>query len=180
MKFLWKGLKSNAFVSGTLESPSKEEAIFSLKNEGVIVTEINTNSPEVKEFKEKKSLFKSKIKDAELLLFTRKLSTMINAGLALVPALTMLRNQSENNALTVIINDILNQVNEGVPLSKSLEKYPELFDVVYINLVKAGEASGGLDTFLKRISVNLEKKIDRKSTRLNSSHIPLSRMPSSA
>ena len=54
MKFVWKGLKSNAFVSGTLESPSKEEAIFSLKNEGVIVTEISTNSQEVKEFKEKK------------------------------------------------------------------------------------------------------------------------------
>ena len=159
MKFVWKGLKSNAFVSGTLEAPSKDEAIFSLKNEGVIVTEIVANSQEVRDFKEKKSFFKSKVKDAELLLFTRKLSTMISAGLALVPALTMLRNQSENEALTVIINDLLNQVNAGIPLSKSLEKYPDLFDVVYINLVKAGEASGGLDTFLKRISINLEKKI---------------------
>jgi type IV pilus assembly protein PilC len=135
MKFVWKGLKSNAFVSGTLEAPSKDEAIFSLKNEGVIVTEIVANSQEVRDFKEKKSLFKSKVKDAELLLFTRKLSTMISAGLALVPALTMLRNQSENDALTVIINDLLNQVNAGIPLSKSLEKYPDLFDVVYINLV---------------------------------------------
>ena len=125
----------------------------------MIVTEIVANSQEVRDFKEKKSLFKSKVKDAELLLFTRKLSTMISAGLALVPALTMLRNQSENDALTVIINDLLNQVNAGIPLSKSLEKYPDLFDVVYINLVKAGEASGGLDTFLKRISINLEKKI---------------------
>jgi type IV pilus assembly protein PilC len=159
MKFIWKGLKSNAFVSGTLEAPSKEEAIFSLKKEGVIVTEINANSLEVKDFKEKKSFFTSKVNDAELLLFTRKLSTMISAGLALVPALTMLRNQSENSALTGVINDLINQVNEGIPLSKSLEKYPDLFDIVYINLVNAGEASGGLDTFLKRISVNLEKKI---------------------
>jgi type II secretory pathway component PulF len=125
MKFVWKGLKSNAFVSGTLDAPSKEEAIFSLKNEGVIVTEISANSQETKEFKVQKSFFKSKVKDAELLLFTRKLSTMITAGLALVPALTMLRNQSENDALTVVINDLLNQVNAGIPLSKSLEKYPE-------------------------------------------------------
>ncbi len=159
MQFVWKGLKANAFVNGTLEAPSKEEAIFSLKKEGVIITEIITNSPEASVFIEKKSLFPTKIKDTELLLFTRKLSTMINAGLALVPALIMLRNQSENKALTVIINNLLNQVNEGIPLSKSLEKYPDLFDVVYINLVKAGEVSGGLDTFLKRISVNLEKKI---------------------
>ena len=50
MKFNWKGLKSNAFVSGTLEAPSKEEAIFSLKNEGVIVTEINANSQEAKDY----------------------------------------------------------------------------------------------------------------------------------
>ena len=53
MKFIWKGLKSNAFVSGTLEAPSKEEAIFSLKNDGVIVTEINANSLEITDFKEK-------------------------------------------------------------------------------------------------------------------------------
>ena len=67
MKFVWKGLKSNAFISGTLEAPSKDEAIFSLKNEGVIVTEIVANSQEVRDFKGKKSFFKSKVKDAELL-----------------------------------------------------------------------------------------------------------------
>ena len=159
MKFNWKGLKLGVFANGQLDSVSKSEAIFELKNQGIIVTEISTNDKETLENKKSSVFFKSKIKDTELLLFTRKLSTMINAGLAIVPALTMLKNQSENTELTVIIDKILTHVNEGVPLSNALEKYPDLFDVVYINLVKAGEASGGLDTFLKRISTNLEKKI---------------------
>jgi type IV pilus assembly protein PilC len=103
-----------------------------------------------------------KIEDKELLLFTKKLTTMMKAGLAIVPALEMLKVQSENPKFTPIINDLLLQISAGIPLSASFEKYPTVFDNVYINLVKAGEASGNLDTFLERITLNLEKTISIK------------------
>jgi type IV pilus assembly protein PilC len=84
---------------------------------------------------------------------------MIEAGLAIVPALRMLQSQSENPVLVEILESVINKVNAGIPLSKSLEDYPELFDNVYISLVKAGEAGGSLDTFMRKISINLEKKL---------------------
>ena len=95
-------------------------------------------------------------------MFSRKLTTMMKAGLAIVPALKMLKQQSENPKFTPVIDDLLKKINSGITLSEAFESYPTLFDVVYINLIKAGEASGNLDTFLERICINLEKTIKIK------------------
>ena len=160
MMYAWKGLKNNTFTEGQIEAESKDAAIFELKKDGTIVTTIDDDivKKEVK-VKLKKPRGGVKIKDKELLLFTKKLTTMMKAGLAIVPALEMLKVQSENPAFTPIIDDLLLQIQSGVPLSSAFEKYPATFDNVYINLVKAGEASGNLDTFLERITLNLEKTI---------------------
>jgi type IV pilus assembly protein PilC len=166
MKFKWKGLKLNDFVDGEIESENKDEAMFALKKDGVIVTEINDSN--IKERKKKqtnkviKASSKLKINDQELLLFTRKLSTMMKAGLAIVPALKMLEQQSENPKFTPIIDDLLQKINSGITLSEAVESYPSIFDIVYVSLIKAGEASGNLDTFLERICINLEKTIKIK------------------
>ena len=166
MNFKWKGLKSNAFVEGFIDSENKDEAMFSLKKDGIIVTSIISSSPKnEKKTKTKKILTASskvKIADQELLLFTRKLTTMMKAGLSIVPALKMLEEQSENRKFTPIISDLLKKINSGIPLSEAFESYPNLFDVVYVNLIKAGEASGNLDTFLERICTNLAKTIKIK------------------
>jgi len=76
---------------------------------------------------------------------------MIQAGLAIVPALKMLTTQSENPSLTEILEEVVNKVNAGIPLSKAIEVYPHLFDNVYISLVKAGEVGGSIDIFLKKL-----------------------------
>ena len=107
MNFKWKGLKSNAFVDGVIDSINKDEAMFLLKKDGVIVTSIiNSNPKDEKKKKTTKILTASakvKIADQELLLFTRKLTTMMKAGLAIVPALKMLEQQSENPKFSPII-----------------------------------------------------------------------------
>lgn len=162
MIFHWRGLKANEFVSGELEATSRDEAVFKLKSEGVIVTEIHGGLDELDSEISKTqqpSIFKKKIKEQDLLLFTRKFATMIQAGLAIVPALKMLTTQSENPALTKILEEVVNKVNAGIPLSKAIEAYPHLFDNVYISLVKAGEVGGSIDIFLKKIAVNLAKKL---------------------
>ena len=162
MKYAWKGLKDNSFVEGTIEADEREDAIFLLKKDGVTVTEID--NPKKKSTKSQKPLNKTKIKDVELLMFTKKLTTMMKAGLAIVPAMEMLKEQNENPNFNGIIEDLLILINSGVPLSQALGKYPNLFDNVYVNLIKAGESSGNLDTFLDRVSINLEKSIKIKKS----------------
>ena len=147
MKYKWKGLDKNNFAEGEIEAEDKEVAIYLLRKEGVTVTTIDPLEKEKKKKKERKSS-SAKITDKELLLFTRKMATMMKAGLAIVPALEMLKVQNENPSFAPIIEELLLQINAGVPLSQCLERHPNLFDVVYVNLIKAGEASGNLDTFL--------------------------------
>jgi type IV pilus assembly protein PilC len=166
MKFNWKGLKDNTFTQGEIEAESKDAAIHELKQTGTIVTTITEDGGASKKVekvvaKVQKKVEKGgvKIGDKELLLFTKKLTTMMKAGLAIVPALKMLKVQSENPAFIPVIDDLLLQINAGIPLSNAFETFPTTFDNIYINLVKAGEASGNLDTFLERITLNLEKTI---------------------
>ncbi len=162
MIFYWKGLQRNDFKSGEIEALSQDEAVFKLKSDGIIITEIHSGQPDLTASQKKGSIdsfLKKRITESELLLFTKKFSAMIEAGLAIVPALRMLQSQSENPVLVEILESVINKVNAGIPLSKSLEDYPELFDNVYISLVKAGEAGGSLDTFMRKISINLEKKL---------------------
>ncbi|MDA9085461.1 type II secretion system F family protein [Methylophilaceae bacterium] len=161
MKFKWKGLNKNNFAEGEIEAEEKDDAIYLLRQEGITVTTLEPIGKPEKKKKARKST-SAKITDKELLLFTKKLGTMMKAGLAIVPALEMLQVQNENPSFSPIIEELLLQINAGVPLSQCLERHPALFDNVYVNLIKAGEASGNLDTFLDRITFSLEKSIKIK------------------
>ncbi len=161
MKFDWKGIKDGKFSSGSIDSSTQEEAVFLLKKNNIIIINISDDLKKItlkKNIKFKKST-NVKISDSEYLLFTRKFAAMIKAGLAIVPALEMLVNQTESQGMKKIISNILDRVNSGIALSKAFEDYPLIFDTVYINLVRAGEASGKLDLFLLKIASNISKKI---------------------
>ena len=165
MIFNWTGIKNNQLVSGQLDLSSKAELLEQLTSDGVVVTKVtieeaSTNSVRTSIKTPKKRMLRNrKVKVEELMLFTKKFSSMISAGLAIVPALNMLKKQSESPAMMDIIDRILLKVNEGVPLSVALKDHPYLFDTVYVSLVEAGESSGGLDTFLKKISDNIQKRV---------------------
>ena len=83
---------------------------------------------------------------------------MVKAGLPILQVLSMLRDQLENPSLKEVIEDIRKKLEGGVTLSTCFNNYPKLFDNVYVNLIKAGEASGKLDVFLLKIVDSLEKK----------------------
>ena len=112
MIYSWKGLKDNVFTEGKTDANSKDDAIFLLKQDGIIVTTIDDDvkKKETKSAKRNKSGLK--ISDKELLLFTKKLTTMMQAGLAIVPALEMLKIQTENPSFMPIIDDLLVQINK--------------------------------------------------------------------
>ena len=97
---------------------------------------------------------------------------MVKAGLPILQTLAMLRDQLESPAIKEVIEDIRKSLEGGVTLSKCFEKYPQYFDNVYVNLIKAGEASGKLDVFLLKIVDDLEKKEKIKKSDDKNQNLP--------
>lgn len=98
-----------------------------------------------------------RIKTKDKVLFSRQLSTLINAGLPLVQSLRNVSGQTQNKNLQLIINQVIADVESGSAFSAALAKHPRVFDEVFVNLVAAGEASGTLDKALERIANQKEK-----------------------
>ena len=92
------------------------------------------------------------------MIFSKQFATMVKAGLPILNVLSMLRDQIEHPTMKEIIEDVRKSLEGGITLSKCFEKYPKIFDNVYINLIKAGEASGKLDGFLMILVESLEKR----------------------
>ena len=163
--FTYKGISDSKYVEGEIEALNQEEASHKLKEQKIIITNLIKSKKKKGEKKEKGkgkgkgfSLFKKKVKTEDLVVFSKQFATMVKAGLPILQVLEMLRDQVENPAMADVIEDIRRSLEGGISLSKSFEKYPDLFDNVYVNLVKAGEASGKLDVFLLKIVDSLEKK----------------------
>ena len=163
--FTYKGISDGKYVDGEIEALNLDEASHKLKEQKIIITNIVRSSKKKKSGeKEKKkgkgsSLFgKKKAKVVDVLMFSKQFATMVKAGLPILQVLSMLRDQVESPAMKDVIEDIRKSLEGGVTLSKCFEKYPDLFDNIYINLIKAGEASGKLDVFLLKIVDSLEKK----------------------
>ena len=161
--FTYKGISDSKYVEGEIEALNQEEASHKLKEQKIIITNLIKSKKKKGEKKEKGkskgfSLFKKKVKTEDLVIFSKQFATMVKAGLPILQVLEMLRDQVENPAMGDVIEDIRRSLEGGISLSKSFEKYPNLFDNVYTNMVKAGEASGKLDVFLLKIVDSLEKK----------------------
>jgi type IV pilus assembly protein PilC len=101
--------------------------------------------------------FGPKVQPYDVMLFTRQFSTMIDAGLPIVQSLDILAEQTENKALKSTIRDVRRDVSGGTTLADALEKHPKVFDDLYVNMVRAGEAGGVLNTILNRIALFIEK-----------------------
>jgi len=98
-----------------------------------------------------------KVTTYDVMLFTRQFSTMIDAGLPIVQSLDILAEQTENKPLKKTIGDVRRDVSGGTTLADALEKHPKAFDDLYVNMVRAGEAGGVLNTILNRIAMFIEK-----------------------
>ncbi len=101
--------------------------------------------------------FRNRVPAKQRVIFSRQLSTLINAGLPLLQSLNTVRGQTSNKALKDIIGEIITAVEAGSPFASALAKYPSVFDEVYVSLVAAGEASGKLHASLERLATQQEK-----------------------
>ena len=162
--YTYKGISQGKYVEGEIEALNQDEASFKLKEQQIIITNLIKSKKKKGEKKEKSkskgfSLFgKKKVKVEEILIFSKQFATMVKAGLPILNVLTMLRDQIEHPTMKEIIEDIRKSLEGGITLSKCFEKYPKVFDNNYINLIKAGEASGKLDIFLLKLVDSLEKR----------------------
>jgi type IV pilus assembly protein PilC len=160
--FTYKGISAGKYVEGTIEAISQDEANFKLKEQKIIITNITRTKKKAAEKKKSSgggfSLFKKKIKPEDVVIFSKQFATMVKAGLPILNVLGMLRDQLEHPELTKIVEEIRKNLEGGLTLSKCFEKYPDIFDNIYINLIKAGEASGKLDIFLMKLVESLEKR----------------------
>lgn len=102
----------------------------------------------------------SRIKTKDKVLFSRQLSTLINAGLPLVQSLRQVVQQTTNKPLKVVINEVISDVEAGTAFSAALDKHPKVFNRVYVSLIQASEASGTLDSGLERLADQQEKDAD--------------------
>ena len=161
--YTYKGISEGKYVEGEIEAINQEEASHKLKDQKVIITNLTKLKKKKGDKKEKAkgkgfSFGKKKVKTEDILIFSKQFATMVKAGLPILEVLAMLRDQLESPAIKEVIEDIRKSLEGGVTLSKCFEKYPQYFDNVYCNLIKAGEASGKLDVFLLKIVDSLEKK----------------------
>ena len=161
--YTYKGIAAGKYVEGEIEAINQEEASFKLKEQKIIITNL-VKSKKKKAEKEKKkggggfSFGKKKVGPQDVMLFSKQFATMVKAGLPILNVLSMLRDQIEHPTMKEIIENIRKSLEGGVTLSKCFEKYPKIFDNIYINLIKAGEASGKLDIFLLKLVDSLEKR----------------------
>ncbi|UCD71407.1 MAG: type II secretion system F family protein [Syntrophobacterales bacterium] len=137
---------------GEMEAPDEGSVRTFLRQQNVIPTKVLAKGKEISF-----SLGKQKIKKKAVAVFTRQLSTMIDAGLPLVQSLDILSAQQENKAFKEVINNIKEDVEGGSTFAGALRKHPKAFDELYVNLVVAGEEGGILDNVLTRLAVYIEK-----------------------
>lgn len=140
-------------VSGQVEAADRSSAVKLIVKQQLkpfLVTEVkgkNTLS----------FISNKKVKSDHIVIFTRELSAMVGAGVPLLRALTSLQSHTESQALKTVLESIIRDVEGGAPLGDALNKFPETFSSVYVNMVRAGEAAGILDEILKRLALQQEK-----------------------
>jgi type IV pilus assembly protein PilC len=137
---------------GQVEVKSREEVSAYLRKNRMILVSVR-EAP-------KKIILggsKGRVTTRDIVIFTRQFATMINAGLPLVQALTILAEQTENKALKEVTKAVVHDVESGNTLADAFSKHPKAFTDLYVNMVAAGEAGGILDTILLRLAVFLEK-----------------------
>jgi type IV pilus assembly protein PilC len=152
--FEWEGKDKNGkVIRGELRTGGEAAVSATLRRQGIRVTKVK---------KRKLSGGKS-IKQKDIAIFTRQLSTMMKAGVPLLQAFDIVARGSTNPKLTRLLNDIRSDVETGTSLSAAFRKHPLYFDALYCNLIEAGEAGGILEQLLDRLAIYQEKTMALKN-----------------
>lgn len=163
--FTYTGRMKGKKIKGSLDAPSLSRARAELRKKRIKINKI----------KEKKAAGKGaldinitwgpfgSIPAKEILMFTKKLSTMIRAGLPILDSFIMVGDQTKNANMKRCIGEMISDLNDGKPLAVTFKQQKKHFDNVYLNMVEAGEVSGQLDKFIDKLVEILEKQAKIKA-----------------
>jgi type IV pilus assembly protein PilC len=143
-------------LTGTLEVGCRDDVVRFLQEKNLIITKITDSSTVINR---KKSIIPSiprSINTSDIMIFTRELATMINAGLPIVESLYVLSEDIENPTLQSAVRDLGSSVIGGMHLSEAMEKHPRIFNSLYVNLIRVGERSGGFEKIMNHLADYLE------------------------
>jgi type IV pilus assembly protein PilC len=153
--------RAGKLVQGQIDADSPTAVATKLKSMGYAPLSITAFNPGMKRELTLPS-FGSKVKTKDLAIMSRQFATMINAGLSLLRALVILSEQTENKELAKILVQVSADVEEGQSLSASLAKHPRVFPPLMVNMCRAGEVGGFLDSVLLQIAENYEAEVKLK------------------
>ena len=139
---------------GTIEAATKAQAVQKLR-------ELKINPREVEESKSilhKELSIGTKVKTQDFVIYTRQFATLIRAGVSIVESTRILADQTKSKPLKKALNNVEEDVRSGLTFSDAAAKYPNVFPAVFVNMIRAGEATGNLDTSLDRLAMSLEKQ----------------------
>ncbi len=152
--FEWEGKDKNGkLLRGEVRAGGEAVVSAGLRRQGILMTKV----------KKRRTGGGRAIKQKDIAIFTRQLSTMMKAGVPLLQSFDIVARGSTNPRMTRLLNDIRGDVETGTSLSAAFRKHPLLFDALYCNLVEAGEAGGILEALLDRLALYQEKTLAIKS-----------------
>ena len=155
--------KSGAVHAGKMEGDSTRAVAGALREKGYIPLSIDEKKSTALQKELQIPGFKKKVKVKDVAIFSRQLATMVNSGLTLIRALTILDEQTENALLKEVLGDVRARVEQGSSLSAAFEAHPDVFNHLYVSMVRAGEVSGALDETLVRLADTLEAAVRLRS-----------------
>jgi type IV pilus assembly protein PilC len=149
---------SGGVVTGTIEAESQRSVILRLKQQHLMVISAEEEKPNpfISALNKMSLSMMGRVGLRELVLFSRQLSTLINAGIPIVQCLNVLIDQVENKNFKKIIMTIREDIEKGASITMAMSKHPNVFNQLYTSMVKSGESGGVLDEVLERISSYLE------------------------
>jgi len=166
--FAYKGVDAKGKqVSGVKDADGRRGLRASLRKEGVLVTDISEERERVVSGEglnrevDVKGLF-DRVRPQDVAVVTRQLATLIRAGIPLAESLSAMGEQATSDRLKRCMAEIRTKVNEGTSLADALAEHPKIFDDLYVNMVRAGEAAGNLDDVLARLADFLDGQVKLK------------------
>ena len=155
MEFKYKAVDTEGrMINSTIEATSEAEAINFIRGRNQQVIEIEQEGRKGKDIQ----LLKKKVKLNDMTVFCKQLATMLNAGIPLSRALEIQTVQTENPVLKETLAQVTSYIKQGMPLSKSMRKFPNVFPRLLLNMIEAGEITGKIDETLDRMSLHYAKE----------------------
>ena len=155
-KFDFTAISStNKTIKSTIEATDRVSAIASIREQGLKLTNLTEQSASKSGNRFK--LGRRKVKSEEIVVFTRQLSAMVSAGVPIIRALNSMAKYAESATFSKAVEKVASDIEGGESFADALAHHPDIFNDVYVNMVKAGEAAGILDDILKRLALQQEK-----------------------